>query len=72
MAVVGSEAVQYMSHCFPDISAQRADCGEHTKEAEQESCFPDNADFTLETFYPFLCVFCWGAGPGCFETQELS
>lgn len=39
MASVGPEAVQHMSHCFPDISAQGADCGNTRRRRSSSTVF---------------------------------
>ena len=46
---------------------------EHTKEAEQGGCFPENTSFPSETvFYPLLGAPAGGAEPGCLEAETPS
>lgn len=59
MAMVGTEAVKYMSHCFPDISAQRADCGNIQRKWSRRAVF-QKTRFPLETvFHPLLSSSYW-------------
>ena len=60
VALVGAEVVQHMSHCFPDISAERQDCRNTRRRRSREAVFQRTPVSPQKLFFILCSVLLLG------------